>query len=123
MMTPLPQHHPSATPMAVVAGWLSRDDPHDKATRIAARRSFVHVKRCFMAAVERLDGRRGKWLKHQVRHSNEAVDLWLLRGSVFDALTLRGSDAAQELRAELQRALESVMPGGNDDERALLTAF
>jgi hypothetical protein len=47
-----------------------------------------------------------------VRHSNEAVDLWLLRGSVFDALTPRGSGAAQELRAELQRALESAMPGG-----------
>jgi len=58
-----------------------------------------------------------------VRHSNEAVDLWLLRGAVFDALSPRGLAAAGELRAELLRALEGVMPGGNDDERALLMAF
>jgi len=122
-MMPAPRHFLSAaTPMAAVAGWLAANDVDDRTARIAARRSFVHVKRCFMAAVERIDGRRGQWLKHQVRHSNEAVDLWLLRGAVFDALPPRGH-AARELRIELQRALESVMPGGNDDERALLMAF
>ena len=110
-------------PIAAVAGWLPGIDPDAKATRIAARRSFVHVKRCFMAAIERVDCRRGEWLKHQVRHSNEAVDLWLLRGAVFDALSPRGTAAACELRTELQRALENVMPDGNDDERHLLAAF
>ena len=90
----------------------------DKPSRIAARRSFVHVKRCFMAVMEHVDGQRGQWLKHQVRHANEAIDLWLLRGAVFDALSPRGP----ELRTELQRALESVMPGGTEDDD-LLMAF
>ncbi|HTP71758.1 MAG TPA: hypothetical protein VML58_06015 [Burkholderiaceae bacterium] len=123
-MMPAPRHYLStATPIAAMAGWLAANDPDAKTARIAARRSFVHVKRCFMAAVERIEGRRGQWLKHQVRHSNEAVDLWLLRGAVFDALSPRGLAAAGELRAELLRALEGAMPGGNDDERALLMAF
>ena len=43
------------------------------------------------------------------------VDLWLLRGAVFDALSARGSDAWQ-LRVELQRALDCVLPGSADDE-------
>ncbi|HSC00788.1 MAG TPA: hypothetical protein VLE45_12795 [Burkholderiaceae bacterium] len=70
----------------------------------------MHVKRCFMAAVERVDGRHDQWLKHQVRHGNEAIDLWLLRGAVFDALSPRWATAAHELRVELQRTLESAMP-------------
>ena len=123
MLTPAPRHYLSAMPIAAVAGWLPAHDGDVKASRIALRRSFVHVKRCFMAAVERIDGRRGHWLRHQVRQANEAIDLWLLRGAVFDALAPRGPLAAHELRTELQRALESVMPGANDDERALLMAF
>ena len=102
--------------------WLA-GDVGDRSSRIAARRNFVHVKRCFMAAVARVDGRRGQWLKHQVLHANAALDLWLLRGAVFDSLSPRGPGASQALRTELLRALESVMPGANDDERALLTAF
>jgi len=119
-----PRHYLSAAPAAPLIAWLAgapaaTDD--DRPGRIAARRSFVHVKRCFMAAVDRVDGRTGQWLRHQVRHANEAIDLWLLRGAVFDALSPRGI-AAQELRCELQRALECVMPSGNDDHR-LLMAF
>jgi len=66
--------------------------------------------------MEHVDGRRGQWLKHQVRHANEAIDLWLLRGAVFDALSPRGP----ELRTELQRALESVMPSGTADDDPLM---
>ena len=123
MMTPAPRHYLGALPIAAIAGWMPANDADDKASRIALRRSFVHVKRCFMAAVERIDDRRGQWLRRQVRQANEAIDLWLLRGAVFDALTPRGPMAAHELRVELQRALESVMPGTGDDERALLMAF
>ena len=104
-----------AAPTAPVIAWLAGEHADDMPARIAARRSFVHVKRCFMAAVERMDGRRGQWLRHQVRHTNEAVDLWLLRGAVFDTLSLRGPEARQ-LRIELQRALDSVMPGSADDD-------
>ena len=117
-----PRHYTSAAPAAPVIAWLaSGHAPDDRPSRIAARRSFVHVKRCFMAAVQRVDGRRGQWLRHQVRHANEAIDLWLLRGAVFDALSPRGPEA-HELRSELQRALEGVMPSGNDDHH-LLMAF
>jgi hypothetical protein len=111
---------PAATAVPVIA-WLAAGDVDDRPGRIAARRSFVHVKRCFMAAVERVDGRRGQWLQHQIRHANEAVDLWLLRGAVFDALSPRGP-AARQLRIELQRALDSVMPGSSEDDD-LLMAF
>ena len=110
-----PRHYLSAAPAAPVLAWLASDSADaDRPGRIAARRSFVHVKRCFMAAVDRVDGRSGQWLRHQVRHANEAIDLWLLRSAVFDALSPRGP-AAQELRSELQHALECVMPSGNDD--------
>jgi hypothetical protein len=105
-----------------VVAWLAgRHVPDDRLGRIATRRSFVHVKRCFMAAMQRVDGRRGQWLQHRVRHANEAIDLWLLRGAVFDALSPRGPEA-HELRAEPQRALEGVMPSSNDDHH-LLMAF
>jgi hypothetical protein len=121
-MTATPRHYVPAAPSAPVIVWLAGADPHDRTSRIAARRNFVHVKRCFMAAVERVDGRRGDWLKHQVRQTNEAVDLWLLRGAVFDALSARGPEA-QPLRIELQRALESVMQSGIDEDDDLLMAF
>jgi hypothetical protein len=110
-------------PAAPVIAWLTGEPADDMPGRIAARRSFVHVKRCFMAAVERVDGRRGQWLQHQVRHANEAIDLWLLRGAVFDALSPRGPGETHALRTELQRALESVMPGATEEEDALLRAF
>ncbi len=108
---------PVATTAPVIA-WLAGSADDDISGRIAARRNFVHVKRCFMAVLEHVDGRHSQWIKHQVRHANEAIDLWLLRGAVFDALSSRGP----ELRAELQRALESVMPGGTEDHD-LLMAF
>ena len=120
-MSATPRHYMPAAPAAPVIAWLAGGGADDKPARIAARRSFVHVKRCFMAVMEHVDGRRGQWLRHQVRHANEAMDLWLLRGAVFDALAPRGPGALQ-LRSELQRALESVMPGGTVDGE-LLTAF
>ena len=95
--------------------WLAGGHADDRPARIAARRNFVHVKRCFMAVMEHVDERRGQWLKHQVRQANEAIDLWLLRGAVFDALSPRGPGALQ-LRIELQHALESVMPTGTGDD-------
>ena len=113
-MSATPRHYMPAAPAAPVVAWLAGRQADDKPARIAARRSFVHVKRCFMAVMEHVDGRRGQWLRHQVRHANEALDLWLLRGAVFDALAPRGPETLQ-LRIELLRALESVMPSGNED--------
>ena len=121
-MTATPRHDMPAAPSAPLVAWLAGTNADDRADRIAARRNFVHVKRCFMAAVARVDGRRGEWLNHQVRQANEAVDLWLLRGAVFDALSARGPEA-RPLRNELQRALESVMRSGIDGDDDLLMAF
>ena len=115
------RHYMPAAPAAPVIAWLAGGRTDDKPARIAARRSFVHVKRCFMAVMEHVDGRRGQWLRHQVRHANEAIDLWLLRGAIFEALAQRGPETLQ-LRMELQRALESVMPSGTVDD-ALVMAF
>ncbi|HEY6512872.1 MAG TPA: hypothetical protein VI032_12880 [Burkholderiaceae bacterium] len=117
-MNVAPRHYMQAPTAAPVIAWLAGGQVADKSSRIAARRSFVHVKRCFMAVLEHVDGRGGQWLKHQVRHANEAIDLWLLRGAVFDALSPRGP----ELRTELQRALESVMPGGTEDHDLMMAS-
>ena len=111
-MNAAPRHCVPATSAAPVIAWLAGGHADDRPSRIAARRNFVHVKRCFMAVMEHVDGRRGQWLKQQVRHANEAIDLWLLRGAVFDALSPHGP----ELRTELQRALESVMAGGAEGD-------
>ena len=114
------QHHTLAA--ARLAAWLGGTGLVDRSERIAARRNFVHVKRCFMAAVEQVHGRRGQWLRHQVRQANEPVELWLLRGAVFDAVSARGPLAGHELPLELQRALDGVMPGGDEDDALLMAS-
>ena len=54
-------------------------------------------------------GRRGDWLRHQVRQTEAPVDLWLLRGAVYSAL---GGDAVRrcQQRLDLHQALDSVFP-------------
>jgi hypothetical protein len=119
MNTPTPRHYLSSSPHAPLAAWLATGVGEDRLSRIAARRNFVHVKRCFLAAVERIEGARGQWLSNQVRQTNEAVDLWLLRGAVFNALHDERGHEGRELRRELQRALDSVFPDAIDDEPTL----
>jgi hypothetical protein len=109
MTAAAPRHFLSASPFAPLAPWLASGTNEDRLSRIAARRSFVHVKRCFMAAVERVAGQRGQWLRQQLRQANEAVDLWLLRGAVFDALQARGPEGREVTRV-LKRSLDSIFP-------------
>ena len=87
--------------------------PHDRHVRIAARRTFVAMKQRFMAAVAELDCARGDWLRFQVRQAQDPVDLWLLRGVVFDALGREGP-STQRTRLELTRELDSVFPNNGD---------
>jgi hypothetical protein len=87
--------------------------PHDRHARIAARRSFVELKRQFIAAASDLGGPRGDWLRWQVRQSQEPVDLWLLRGAVFAGLSAIG-DTARRTQRELERVLDNVFPGGGE---------
>ena len=83
--------------------------PQDRHARIAARRTFVGMKQQFMVAIEGLDGMRGDWLRHQVRHAHEPVDLWMLRGAVFAALETQ-DDHSRRARVDLNRVLDSTFP-------------
>lgn len=122
MMTPapasstaLPAGHAAAHPLA------SRTAPplpgagltQDRHARIAARRTFVALKHRFMAAVAELGGQRADWLRFQVRQAQDPVDLWLLRGVVFEALDREGP-AAERTQAELSRVLDSVFPDSGE---------
>ncbi len=85
----------------------------ERLTRMAARRSFVEMKQRFIDAVAHVQGSRGDWLRHQVRQTQEPVDLWLLRGAVFAAL--RGVDEqAHRVRLDLHRALDSIFPDAGE---------
>ena len=106
-----PRHYlspPTAAPILPGPGL-----PQDRHARIAARRSFVEMKQRFIAAVHSLDGLRGDWLRHQVRHAHEPIDLWLLRGTVFAALGLR-DETTRRTRDELHRVLDSVFPDNGE---------
>ncbi|NRF68767.1 hypothetical protein HLB44_17380 [Aquincola sp. S2] len=83
--------------------------PAQRRARIAARRAFVELKQRFMAAVATIDGSRGRWLRHQVRQTEAPLDLWLLRGAVFDALRA-GGDGDHRTRHTLRDALDSAFP-------------
>ena len=87
--------------------------PQERHARIAARRAFVDLKSRFMSAVDALDGMRGDWLRYQVRQAHEPVDLWLLRGAVFDALDRR-DERSRHTRHDLHRSLDSVFPDGGE---------
>jgi hypothetical protein len=87
--------------------------PQDRHARIAARRIFVDMKQRFMAAVEDLSGVRGDWLRYQVRQANEPVDLWLLRGVVFDALGHK-DDYNRRTRDGLNSVLGTVFPDSGE---------
>ncbi|HSW05849.1 hypothetical protein [Aquabacterium sp.] len=122
MLAPPPRHFlsapqrgapPSMQP-ASQDDWLSDAGmPQERLARIAARRSFVEIKQRFIDAVADVAGPRGHWLRHQVRQTQEPVDLWLLRGAVFAAL--RGQDEnTYHLRLDLHRALDSVFPDSGE---------
>lgn len=83
--------------------------PHDRASRIAARRAFVELKQVFMDAVESLDATSGEWLRNQVRSAEEPSELWLLRAPVMAALSRRDA-ATQRWRAKLRRSLVALFP-------------
>jgi len=87
--------------------------PQDRHARIAARRTFVALKHRFMAAVADIGGQRADWLRFQVRQAQEPVDLWLLRGMVFEALGREGP-ATERTQTELSRVLDSVFPDSGE---------
>ncbi|MBI3367144.1 MAG: hypothetical protein HY021_01435 [Burkholderiales bacterium] len=76
------------------------------------------MKRQFIEAVAYLEGSRGEWLRYQVRHAQEPVDLWLLRGAVFSALNGR-DEQTRRTRLDLYRALDNVFPDSHSVEAYL----
>lgn len=109
-----PISHSPLTPILPGAGM-----PHERHARIAARRGFVEMKQHFIDVVAPLGGPRGDWLRWQVRQSQEPLDLWLLRGAVFDAL----GHSAHRAKLDLQRALDLMFPAGNDSTHSLPPLF
>lgn len=82
--------------------------PIERLARLAARRTFVALKCLFIEAAACATGARADWLRHQVRQSDDPVDLWLLRGLLLEALPQ--GDAGASLRHDVQRMLERVFP-------------
>jgi hypothetical protein len=113
MNPPPPRHYLRAD--TVAGAWPPADLalPQDKLARVEARRAFVTMKQRFIDAVANVDGSRGDWLRHQVRQTQEPVDLWLLRGAVFSALRA-GGRTTHPLRLDLHRALDSVFPDAGE---------
>lgn len=111
------QYMPSLMPGAALAR-LGSGLPQERMGRIAARRAFVEMKQRFIDAVAPVRGSRGDWLRYQVRHANDPVDLWLLRGAVFDVLPLREPES-RRMRIELHRALDTVFPDSGDIDEML----
>lgn len=75
MHTATPRHYmPSLQPGAAIVRFGS-GMPQERLARVAARRTFVDMKQRFMSAVAHVEGSRGDWLRYQVRHANDPVDL------------------------------------------------
>lgn len=80
---------------------------HERGARIAARRSFVEMKSSLLQITADLAGPDAASLRDKLRRADAAVELWLLRHQVFDALPARGR-ATAALRGDLARRLEAV---------------
>ncbi|MFO1327568.1 MAG: hypothetical protein U1F56_09435 [Rubrivivax sp.] len=83
--------------------------PGDRMAQLAARQAFVEMKLAFIDAVKLVQGRDGDFLRQQVRRSEEPVDLWLLRGPLFEALC-GGTPELRLARVRLRRCLDSLFP-------------
>lgn len=93
----------------MAAGLPGAGLPHDRMSRLAARRAFVDLKAVFIAAVAPLPGHQGDWLRAHVRAAEEPVDLWLLRAPVMSALSAR-DESTRKWRHALRKSLSSLFP-------------
>jgi hypothetical protein len=118
MQTASPRHYMRSVQPGGAVALRGAGMPQERLARIAARRTFVDMKQCFMQAVSKILGARGDWLRYQVRHANDPVDLWLLRGAVFTALPAREPES-RRMRLDLHRALDTAFPDSGDIEEML----
>lgn len=83
--------------------------PGERLARTAARQAFLELKHGFVDAVAALGGGDAGWLQQQLRRAAQPVDLWLLRGPLFDVLG--GDEPERRLaRQRLSRGLETLFP-------------
>jgi hypothetical protein len=83
--------------------------PHERATRVAARRIFVAMKRVFLDAASMLDGSAGVQLRRRIRLALEPTDLLVLQNDLLDALPSDDERSAQHRHA-LYRQLDQLFP-------------
>lgn len=98
-------------PIAVhpVVGAVALAGP--RLARLAERRAFVITKHDFLTAVEGLEGSHAEWVRRQIRAAEQPSDLWLLRGTVFEALADAGQSALEPLlRASLDTLFRCGAP-------------
>ena len=110
-----------------VAGLADAGMPQERAARIAARRAFVDLKLTYLGALDSLDAEAPacappglpettlNWLRHQVLHAEDPVDLWLLRAPMFAALSGVLPQRRQQRQA-LRRALQTLFPDSEEDD-------
>jgi hypothetical protein len=85
--------------------------PGDRHARLAARRAFVELKQTFLQSLADLEEPRFDGLRHQVRGTEEPLELWLLRAPVFAALSRPEPDFRRR-RQLVRRALDAVFHDG-----------
>jgi hypothetical protein len=105
MLSPSPRHF---LPDATLPG---AGLPSNRAARLRARGAFVDLKRGFIEAASGLGGGNSNWLRRQIHHAEEPVDLWLLRGALLHALSGPAPEH-REARLLLHRCLERLFPDG-----------
>jgi hypothetical protein len=89
--------------------------PQERAARVAARRAFVDLKLTYLEALNSLgEAVPADWLRLQVTHAEDPVDLWLLRAPMFAALSGLQPERRRQRQA-LRRALETLFPEGEAD--------
>jgi hypothetical protein len=81
--------------------------PGDRNALLAARRALFDLKLAFLDALDSVGGQEAAWLRSQVRHADEPVDLWLLRAAVFAAIA---GPERRPARQALRRALDGLFP-------------
>lgn len=96
-------------PVHPIVGAVALAGP--RLARLTERRAFVTTKHDFLTAVESLEGPQAAWVRRQVRAAEQASDLWLLRGAVFEALAEAGQPELEPLlRASLDTLFRSGAP-------------
>jgi hypothetical protein len=90
--------------------------PDERLARVAARRAFVEMKMCFMAAAADLAGPRGESLQRKLRAAADVMDLFRLSPVLLAALP-HGTGAGHDHRHEIQARLDATFPEGGGNTR------